>query len=1648
MTLKLSLRFDADASALKAETQAARQDVEQLTASVTAAGSAGARAGDGLAQAGKGATSAGGAAKTAANDVQRLAREFDDIKASVDPAYEALRRYQQQQLRVNEAVAAGAVSHRDAAQVITQAAARYQAATGSGTSAFRNVGQAAQAAGYQIGDFAVQVASGGNVVVAAVQQLSQLLGFFGAAGAAAGAALAIAGGLYLAFSNMEDAASAAQEAQERLAEALKSGKTEAEAAAIAENVLADALERAQKSSGDLTDMSFARISRLREQQVEALNAAQAERELQKAQIETAIAEERRRIAGLSGAQRSRDRMAGRTLDPEDGEEVRRQREEVKRLEEGIAALQAQIAKLSGAQAAAFERDFAAPLAAQAAHLRALAGAYGEGAEAVEKVILQEKIRQEQERAGVAADTDRGREIARQVTERERQAKAVAELAKAEQQRTAGAERERQEAERLAVLRATTVEDLQAELDYQTRLTEAHRQGEEAVLAVEAARKAELIVQRLKLDGTEIEVGLIDELVRKIAEQQAATHGVIDVQQEAERAAKQLGQEQKRAAEEAARTVERIADSAQDKLGDILYDHLRRKHVDFLEFFEDTFLRTLADMAAAALRSQVIMPLVTEVVGLAPELFGLSGAAATAAQQAAGTGGASSLLSAGSGALNLFGGPSTFGAGLSQISANYAAGGLGAVLVGTPTVAPAAVAGVGAKIGGLSAAGVGGSTGLLGSGGSLSLSSIAGPAAIAAMAAMAAYQFGLIGPNPSVGPVGIADFSPGLGRGREFDPARGVDPFTADNGGDGEGLRPIAEAIAELIADSADRFGATIDGSLRFRVANYASPQKGSGRDQGFEVNAFLEDETERRIAEGKTQEQAIKEALEFAIQEAFAFDRQVLTDVSQTISGDTADELLGQLQTALDFDDLTSALAVAGEAITANTLAVQEQILTLQRQGEERGRAAADATRERFDTLADLFRAPGPATVSPADIEAVYDADARSITAGGRRFTTRATGNELGEFEVVDAAGQVIGAFTDLTQALDRVAEHVAATTEATGASADPALHARNAARIQDAIQITRADVERDIGRITGEFEEPTIGENGARYIEGKAALDAYGHQLDAVNDAFRRQAEEFPELAGQISQWLIDIPATLAAAQDELKAQEAERMRDQLDIEDRALRGAGVVDGIKGLVETRDTRLTDAATLGVDPALVNRNFKVAVEKAFEGVDVDVLREVRANITDPVVRALADQEIAARVTDFNRSIGDQLLALESPRTAQLVQLNRQYEADLEFANDNGGDVDAVMRLYQEQARRLVEGTDDVETALQDTASAYQAVLPDLKRFRSQLDTDASLSTLTTDERYALLRSDFEELKAAAEGGDVEAQAQLEEAGRELLQVSRLVNAANDNYEADRKLVMAAVDASIAKADQELQIAQDQLSALNGIDARLVELADALSSGMLGSQPTSNLILAQASGYAGSFGGGGFQVAANAYGAGVAYLGLRPELNAQLAYVTGFRGEFRDGGFQAFVRSSAVSEIQREAARIILRQNGETPGFEDGGWLGGLVMNGTPGRDSVVAKLAGREFVVRAPAVAQIGVPTLSYINETGRLPGGNAADAGALREVGQMIVAELRQQGEASRLQSRDDADHVADQVGRLHGALAPLASLDAHERARPRRAA
>lgn len=103
----------------------------------------------------------------------------------------------------------------------------------AGAKATKGHGLVIQQAGYQVQDFAVQVAAGGNAVNALVQQGSQMAGVFGPGGAVIGALLALGGVAYQVFSATGDNAEGAAKKAEKLRDVAKE---------VADNVAAASAE--------------------------------------------------------------------------------------------------------------------------------------------------------------------------------------------------------------------------------------------------------------------------------------------------------------------------------------------------------------------------------------------------------------------------------------------------------------------------------------------------------------------------------------------------------------------------------------------------------------------------------------------------------------------------------------------------------------------------------------------------------------------------------------------------------------------------------------------------------------------------------------------------------------------------------------------------------------------------------------------------------------------------------------------------------------------------------------------------------------------------------------------------------------------------------------------------------------------------------------------------------------------------------------------------------------------------------------------------------------------------------------------------------------------------------------------------------------
>lgn len=844
---------------------------------------------------------------------------------------------------------------------------------------------------------------------------------------------------------------------------------------------------------------------------------------------------------------------------------------------------------------------------------------------------------------------------------------------------------------------------------------------------------------------------------------------------------------------------------------------------------------------------------------------------------------------------------------------------------TTTVAPTLTAGATAgsvAIGGYGGTAIGGAAGAgsgLTAGPLASLSAAAPYLAAAAAIAMIAFQSGMFGAGPTSGPVGIADFSPGLGRERAFD-VDGIDPFTADNGGNAESMRPIAEAIADLIADNADRFGATIDTSLRFRVANYAGPEAGNShaRVQGFEVNAFIRGEAERRIAEGLDQTQAIFEAFNFAVREAFTFESRTLQEIARNSAATTTEELLADLEFGRHFDLLREEIARNGGRIDQNTLAQAENTLAIRAQAEERAAAAVAPILDALKRAVSLFPAvDGSATAAGAGAgqarppidPLAHDGPALAYDRGALRgeagytfrrhgdeygdlgtlgtpageFTVRQTGSdEYGDnFAVMDAAGEVIDTYRSLN-ALLAAADDIAAGYTATLAvqnavvgrtAEEQSRYDENLSRVGFAVDVARQQVHTLVDTITGEFEPAIQGPFATALAAGRAELDALREHMEEVNEQITAANENFPELG----QAVLDVNQIITDASATILANARSEFEDSLQARSNAATGLGIINQIDALLSQRDIDGAEAAAVGSDLGRVGTVYD---------------QELRALLSSTSLATLGTLLTNGQITDAH--------------TRGVIELRLQEEAL------------AVARA--QQAVSVADLRTEYDTLASASEKAARTVLT-LRQAAQNFYVDETLSPLSSLGQVEKARADLEAAFALANDdtpddlASQDAISRLPGLSRTLLELSRGYYASTEGYLKD--------------FNRAQQILNTTASAQEAIErtmlTRMTEIRD-----LLRDNPANDNLSAADQAAAGGFSFGA-NVAAN-----------KQIYNALVAAGLNTPSGFGSGQLTALRQNDPAVDAVVKAL-----------GYADGG----LVTGGVPGRDSVLAALTPGERVL-------------------------------------------------------------------------------------------
>ena len=297
----------------------------------------------------------------------------------------------------------------------------------------------------------------------------------------------------------------------------------------------------------------------------------------------------------------------------------------------------------------------------------------------------------------------------------------------------------------------------------------------------------------------------------------------------------------------------------------------------------------------------------------------------------------------------------------------------------------------------------------------------------------------------------------------------------------------------------------------------------------------------------------------------------------------------------------------------------------------------------------------------------------------------------------------------------------------------------------------------------------------------------------------------------------------------------------------------------------------------------------------------------RLGLSEEEVEKARQKSIATLGKDFLSSIGDQILQITNPTALALNSIQKELDENLKSAKAAGVDTAKVYELYDAKitqvalssTQTMLKAEQDLNEArvkdAQDAASFWKKTIEGLRDFRDSLVLDKTFSPLSPEQKYREAERQFSDVARRAAVGDAQATEKLEDVSKEFLQASLNYQDRNKAYAADFSRVQAAITNTESMATRHLNIANDQLTTLKEISTKLTN----------GLNPKQDF-------------------------------GKNPSLNMALAAVTNYRGDFTGkGDWQNYVRSDAVNEAQREAARKILISSGGIPGFAGGGVTGNI-----------------------------------------------------------------------------------------------------------------
>ncbi len=286
--------------------------------------------------------------------------------------------------------------------------------------------------------------------------------------------------------------------------------------------------------------------------------------------------------------------------------------------------------------------------------------------------------------------------------------------------------------------------------------------------------------------------------------------------------------------------------------------------------------------------------------------------------------------------------------------------------------------------------------------------------------------------------------------------------------------------------------------------------------------------------------------------------------------------------------------------------------------------------------------------------------------------------------------------------------------------------------------------------------------------------------------------------------------------------------------------------EGIRSLDETLESALDSFENYGLDEAEIQNRYAEAVDKlrksfeadfdaiaegsyepagyiqAVEALDALAEQAEALGYTAQEATALMDTALRGLQASLASNIEEQILQLENPAQAMIAAVREEMNALRDAANAIGLSTDRIdyleeLRLAElmvNNRNQLLQAYESEAAEIQRMIDQVEALADSLAQAKINLRLDDSLSPLTPVDQVSDARAHYDDIRARAQAGDLEAMAELDSAGRSYL--SNLLDVhslASSEYANAFNYVLDGLTSAETVAQQELATQRAQLQML-------------------------------------------------------------------------------------------------------------------------------------------------------------------------------------------------------------------------------------------